>query len=127
MNGVVTATLEAVVELTVRGVGDVLVLAVIDTGFSGALLLPLEMIQRLALPMVSQTVAELGDGSEVVLDLYSGEVEWQGVWQVVRICAAANGALLGMELMKGSSLTVDIHVGGRVEILPLSKGRGLSG
>ncbi len=56
---------------------------VIDTGFSGAMTLPEELISEMQLQMSIQN--ELADGEIVPCDVFAGEVEWDGERVVIEI------------------------------------------
>ncbi len=70
--GYVNANYEAVIRLAVgNDTGQRLVIdAVIDTGFSGFVSLPSEIIEQLELPWSYRDRGTLGDGSEVIFDIY---------------------------------------------------------
>jgi clan AA aspartic protease len=51
----------------------------VDTGFTGELVLPQDRIAALGLPRSAVVRAELGDGSETVLEVYSCLIEWSGL------------------------------------------------
>ena len=65
MDGIVNVDRAATPSLTIRGANgqDEVIEAVIDTGFSGFLTLPLSLISSLALPWRGREQAVLGDGS----------------------------------------------------------------
>lgn len=94
----------------------------VDTGFSGALLLPLDLIAELRLPSVGSLPAVLGDGSTSRLKLYKGTILWEGRLRRILVGATTSVPLLGMELLYGSELTIEVVEGGGVVIreLPLS-------
>jgi clan AA aspartic protease len=94
--------------------------AVIDTGFSGFLTLPSEMIANLALPWSASDIVTLGDGSETLFDLYTGIVIWDGQYRDIYIAESETEPLLGMSLLYGYRLQVDTIEGGLVtiEMLP---------
>jgi clan AA aspartic protease len=81
--------------------------AVIDTGFSGFLTLPSEMIANLALPWSASDIVTLGDGSETLFDLYTGIVIWDGQYRDIYIAESETEPLLGMSLLYGYRLQVD--------------------
>jgi clan AA aspartic protease len=84
------------------------VAAWIDTGFTGELVLPLQLIQQMNLPLGPAIRAGLADGSEVDLDTYTRGLTWFG--QEHRIEVVANrGAfpLAGVGLLRDHVLTVD--------------------
>jgi clan AA aspartic protease len=94
--------------------------AIVDTGFTGFLSLPLADIQRLGLPYYGSEDGVLGDGSLCTFDMYSGRVIWDGEWRRVDINAAETTPLVGMSLLRGYRYQMDTVVGGRVVIEALS-------
>jgi clan AA aspartic protease len=80
----------------------------IDTGFTGALILPRETIRNLGLSKVGSIGAELGDGSTVFLDRFSCVIEWFSEEREVE--AVSNDGrfpLIGIGLLREHRLTVD--------------------
>jgi clan AA aspartic protease len=122
IRGQVTADREAVIELTVRGPqGDEQTIeTVVDTGFTGALTLPLPLILTLGLFYQNSTPAILADGSVVMCDAYEATVVWEGQARNITLHEAPGGALLGMALLYGSRMTLEIVDGGPVTIESLS-------
>ena len=59
----------------------------IDTGFTGDLVLPQDQIAALGLPHSAVVTAELGDGSAMVLEVYSCLTEWFGHVQQIEVIA----------------------------------------
>jgi clan AA aspartic protease len=122
MTGLVTAGREAVIRLPVRGTRgrEARVEAVIDTGFNGFLTLPARLIADLALPFATATRAVLGDGSRVDVDVFEGVVLWDNRERDVAVLAAEGGVLVGMSMLSGYRLTLDVEDGGSVlvEALP---------
>ena len=118
IEGVVNATREPVVTLAVQGPSGRAreIEAVIDTGFTGFLTLPPGLISELGLPFVAGNRATLADGSEVVFPSYGVAVMWDGQTIYVEADAAETTPLVGMRLMDGHSLYVEIEDGGRVVI-----------
>ena len=80
VTGEVNAYREAIVRLTVRGSegAEESFEAVLDTGFTGALTLPSNLIQMLGFPLRRRGRALLADGSESVFDTYEATVLWDG-------------------------------------------------
>jgi|SRR3712207_2713360 clan AA aspartic protease len=109
---------EAIVPLTLLGSGDarVEVEAVIDTGFTGHLTLPAGVVRSLALPGRGFVEVELADGSTSALSVYDARVLWGGWERPVPVYEAEGGPLVGMALLRGSRLTVDVQPGGPVVI-----------
>jgi clan AA aspartic protease len=94
--------------------------AIVDTGFTGFLSLPLADIQQLGLPYYGSEDGVLGDGSLCTFDMYSGMVIWDGEWRRVDINAAETTPLVGMSLLRGYRYQMDTIVGGRVVIESLA-------
>jgi len=123
IDGRVTQDLEAVVPVTVRGRdrASATLSFTIDTGFDGYLCLPAEQVRGLDLAPVGAQVVVLGDGREAELDLYAAFVEWQGRLVPVSVLELEGGALLGMSLLHGSRVTMDIVAEGPLRIEQLSR------
>ncbi len=94
--------------------------AVVDTGFTGALCLPPERVRSLSLPLVGRGVAVLADGRAVETRVHRARVVWNGRERVARVLATEGGPLVGMALLGGSRLWVDIVPGGSVVIEELA-------
>ncbi|GCA91252.1 clan AA aspartic protease [Microcystis aeruginosa] len=120
MQGYVNQNYEAMLCLVVRN-GDKLksITAVIDTGFTGFLSLPIATIRELELSWSYRERATLGDGSEVLFDIYDGMVIWGGQYREIEINAAETEPLIGMSLLRGYRLQVDTVQGGLVTISEL--------
>lgn len=120
IQGLVNARHEAVVRLRLRGQSGVeSVDAVIDSGFTSSLTLPASTVIALGLIRQSGGTATLADGSVRQFDIYAAEVEWDGAWRPVLVSAVGNECLLGMRLLAGHRLRIDIVPGGLVEIMAL--------
>jgi clan AA aspartic protease len=119
--GVVNARHEATVRLKLRGPGGVEsdVDFIIDSGFTASLTLPMTLITTLGLARATGSSALLADGSVRQFDVYAVEVAWGGNWKTVMVSAIGNESLLGMRLLAGHKLVIDVVPGGLVEILPL--------
>ena len=118
IQGVVNAAYEAVVPLTVQGPdGQARAIeAVIDTGFSGFLTMSSGMVAELGLPFVNISQAILADGSEATLNVYRAIVLWDGEPRYVRVYAADATHLIGMRMLDGHDLSIEVRDGGRVII-----------
>lgn len=95
-------------------------IAVLDTGFTGALTLPSASIQRLALPYLHEQVATLADGATFVTPTYEAEVVWDEQSRAVTVMAAEGAPLVGMALLHGYHLGLDVVSGGAVSITQLT-------
>lgn len=120
IRGVVNAGLEAIVRLRVRGPGGAECDAdlIVDSGFTSSLTLPPTTVTALGLARHSGGTAVLADGSVRLFDIFAAEVEWGGTWRAVLVSVVGNEALLGMRLLAGQKLGIEVVPGGLVEILP---------
>ena len=118
IEGSVNAALEAVVTLDLRGPADQIrsVDAVVDTGFSRFLTLPSSVVAELGLAFAGARLVVLADGSEVALDAYAVTVLWDGRPREIVAYAAETTPLIGMSMLDGHSLYVEVESGGRVVI-----------
>jgi clan AA aspartic protease len=121
MNGTISANREAVLKLTVyRADGQTQEIdAAIDTGFNDFLTLRPEQIAEFGLNRRAFIRASLGDGSIVSLPVYSAIVLWHGQSRAVDVLETDNDPLIGMALLYGSRLLLDVIDGGAVTISPL--------
>jgi clan AA aspartic protease len=90
--------------------------AIVDTGFNGWLSLPPSLIAQLNLRWKRRGRAILGDGSECIFNVYEAVVVWDGVLLTIPIDEADSEPLVGMSLMEGYQLTVQVFEDGRVEL-----------
>ena len=120
INGSVSSDLEAVVRLPLRGPqGEIEIEVVVDTGFNGCLSLPLEIIDELGLEFQSKGVGELADGSKKSFGIYEALVFWNGRLLRIPVGALDSAPLLGMTLLHGSELAIQVFAGGEVMIREL--------
>jgi len=121
IRGVVNARREALVALRIRGPGgdEMAVDAVVDSGFTAALALPVDLVSALGLAPQSVGGAVLADGSLRQFDIYAAEVAWGDDWRPVLVSAVGAEVLLGMWLMANHELRIAVVPGGDVEITPL--------
>ena len=122
MQGYVNKNYEATILIVVRN-NDKLksINAVIDTGFTGFLSLPNEIITELDLPWSYRDRGTLGDGSEVLFDIYDAIAIWDGKSQEIEVNSAETDPLIGMSMLRGYRLQVDTIEGGLVIITDLSE------
>ncbi len=121
ITGIVTVAREAVISLTVRGPNgqEQEIEAVIDTGFDGSLTLSPALLTALGLPWRRRGRALLADGNESVFDIYEATVIWDGTARRVSVDEVDVMPLVGMALLYGYELTMQIVEGGRVLLKPL--------
>jgi clan AA aspartic protease len=112
---------EAVIRLKVRGPAGPFdqIESVIDTGFTEYLTLPPSVIAALGLAFRSTTSMTLADGSAVQMNVHEAIVLWDGRERLVPVHEAASEPLLGIGLLYGSRLLIDVVDGGDVRIEPL--------
>ncbi len=120
--GTVNARNEALVQLRLRGPSGIetAIETIVDSGFTAALTLPMANVTALNLTRNSGSEAVMADGSVRQFDIYAAEVWWGNGWQSVMVSAVGYESLLGMRLLAGHQLRVDVIAGGVVEITPLS-------
>ena len=125
MRGQVTAQREAAVRGRVGLLGQKKkeVDAVVDTGFTDHLTMPATMVEDLELPFRLDAYAVLADGSSVRVSAYDAWVEWHGQERPILVFAVDGGPLLGMAMLYGSRLTLDVVDGGSVVIEALARRR----
>ena len=126
--GQITAENQAVVPIEVHGSeGQKAQLdATIDTGYNGFLTLPRALIEELELPSAGPARAALGDGNEVRMEVFLGAVQWQDGPKDVLVLAAEGEVLLGMAMLLGCRLTVDVEAEGAVSIESLTHIRAVN-
>ncbi len=119
--GRITVNREVIVELEVVSSSheNENVEAVIDTGFNGYLILPIDLVNQLELQPAGNRRATLGDGTTVVLEVFLAKVIWHGREREVLVLQAEGGPLIGMSLLYGNRVTLTIVNGGDVTIEPI--------
>ena|SRR5438876_5530673 len=125
IKGVVSANLEATVKLSlIAGNGDRhQIEAVVDTGFNGLLMLPLSFLTSLQCTRLGRGRAILADGREKVFYFYGATIIWQGRPRRVEVDGSEHFALIGMKLLEGYNLEIDVINGGKLTIKRLAPAR----
>ena len=118
IEGAVNAELEAVVTIPMIGPEgqDREIRAVVDTGFNGYLILPPTLVAELGLSVVGHGEAVLADGSEAAFDVYGVTMLWDGQPRYVETGAVGVDPLVGMAMLDGHDLSIQVRDGGRVVI-----------
>ena len=121
ITGSVNSHLEGVIRLMLRGLQGQRrrISAVIDTGFNGALTLPLDVITQLGLTWMQTSAVVLGNGDTCDCDTYAGIVVWDRRPINIMVEEAETTPLVGMELMRGFELKLQVQRRGPVTIKPL--------
>ena len=118
MTGMINDSKEAVLTVPVQGLNgqQVEVEAVLDTGYNGAVSLPPEVIAALRLLPRGTRLETLGDGTTVSLDIYRATVVWDGLPRPLYVMATEGVSLIGMSLLYGYRVVMDVVDGGIVTI-----------
>ena len=118
ISGQINSNIEAVISVPIQDKdGQIRTYqAVIDTGFSGYLTLPLSVVSILQLPIIETRAFSLGDNQRVDFDLYSVTVVWDGEVREILALASEAFPLVGMSLLKGFHLSMDVVDGGEVSL-----------
>jgi clan AA aspartic protease len=118
IHGVVSKNREATISLVVVNESrqTKLITAVIDTGYTGFLSLPPEIIAELNLSWTGIDRGTLGDGSEVTFEVYAAKVIWDGEYRDIPINEAETDPLVGISLLYGYDLHIQTVEGGDVTI-----------
>ena len=95
--------------------------AVIDTGYTASLTLPPALIQVLGLRWQTVDRATLADGSECLFDVYEAKVAWDGKVRHILVDEADADSLVGMRLLKGHELKMQVRPRGKVTIKRLPR------
>src|SRR2546423_11523153 len=109
MTGVVTALDEALIQLQLRSAQtEITGEAVLDTGFNGALVITPADAEALGISAQYLQAYELADGTSKLLPVAMIDVLWSSHWRVVLAVIAGGGALIGMTLLRGMRVTLDV-------------------
>jgi len=118
IEGFVNANHEAVVPLVLRGPEGQTreVNAVIDTGYSGFLTLPPALVDELELPFAYVGRAFLANDDQVEFHVHDVTLLWDGEPRDIEADATGSTPLVGMLLLNGHDLKIQVGDGGRVII-----------
>jgi clan AA aspartic protease len=116
---------EARIRLKVKGPGgrQRTIDAVIDTGYTGSLTLPRALIAALCLRWRSVDRGTLADGSECLFDVYEAKVVWDGEIRDIFIDEADADPLVGMRILRGHELKIEVLDKGKVTLKRLASSR----
>ncbi len=118
IEGVVNTAHEAVITLAIQGPSGQAseIDAVVDSGFSGFLTVTPALVSELGFNLRGTGRATLADGSEAKFEVYDVTVLWDGRRRHIEAEAADTTPLVGMRLLAGHSLYMEVEDGGRVVI-----------
>ena len=121
MIGFVTPDFKAAVRVTLIDERDLLheTEVFVDTGFNGDLSLPHAVLHDAGASFLEETIVQLADGHSVTFAVYVVLVEWSGTQRRVEAFATSGDPVLGMRLLEGSELRIEVKSGGAVTIEPL--------
>ena len=118
IEGAVNIAYEAVIPLRLQGPEGLArdIEAVVDTGYSGFLTLPATLVTELSLPFAYVGWAFLANDDEVSFDVHDVTVLWDGQPRLIQADATGSAPLVGMLLLDGHDLNIQVTRGGRVVI-----------
>ena len=90
--------------------------AVVDTGYTGFLILSPALVDELGLPFAYASQAFLANDTEVDFDVHHVTVLWDDQPREIEVDATGSTPLVGMLLLDGYDLNVQVRNGGRVLI-----------
>ncbi len=106
------------IPLTVKGFNseELVVQAILDTGFSDWLSLTNKQIEALGLLPSGVAESELADGSIVPVTLYTAIVVWEGIERLIEVVGGDVDPLMGVKLLDGYRLTADFKDNGMIHL-----------
>jgi clan AA aspartic protease len=121
ITGVVNAHREATIRLPLQAADgrDQEIEAILDTGFNGSLTLPPAVIAALGLPWRTRGLVILANGAEEQCDIYAAAVLWDGVPRNILVETADTDPLVGMALLYGHDVRMQVVEGGSIIIQAL--------
>lgn len=93
--------------------------AILDTGFTDYLTLPEFLIDYLKLPRIGTRRTIIAHGGAVFLNLYLAKVIWHDKERDIEVLQTDRQPLVGISLLHGSRVTLDVVTNGNVTIVPL--------
>ena len=96
-----------------RGQSDIFV-AIVDTGFTGAIALPSQTIEMLGLEWHRDGLLLMGDARRVSVPTFTAKVMWQGMTRTVPVHQTEGEPTLGMELFRDTKLSMEVRENGSV-------------
>jgi clan AA aspartic protease len=125
--GFVSTDHEALVRVTVRAPDgqDHEIEAVLDTGFTGSLTLPPAVISEFGLAWQGSGPVVLANGATDQCDFYAADIIWDGRGKPILVDSADVKPLIGMDLLYGYEVRIEVTDGGSVTIEELPQ-RSLS-
>ena len=118
IEGAVNADYEAIIPLRLQGPDGRTrdIEAVVDTGCTGSLILSPALVDELGLPFAYTGKGVLANDEEVSFGVHDVTVLWDGQPRDIEAAATGSTPLVGMLLLDGHDLNVQVRNGGRVLI-----------
>ena len=120
ITGHINSKLEAIIAITIVAKDDKIreFEALVDTGYTGFLTLPLAILAELNLEIFASGRLTMADGHAVDVDLYQATILWDGQPRTIEVDALESEVLVGMSLLEGYDLHVHTVVDGQITINP---------
>jgi clan AA aspartic protease len=100
--------------------------AIVDTGSTAWLTLPRATIDSLGLKWVREGRGLLADNSVATFNVFDAVVIWNRRVRRIFVDESESIPLVGMSLLSGFELRIEVREGGKVSIRPLPTRRGRS-
>ena len=107
-------------QLLSEGRQSIIVQALLDSGFSGAVSLPQEMVDKLGLESVGGRYATLADGIDQRVQVYIGSVQFAGDDYRSAIQAFGDEPMVGMHLLQSAKICFEAVPDGDVNLKRLN-------
>ena len=89
---------------------------ILDTGFDGFLALPPELIQRLGLEPAESVFVTFANGRRELWNAWECRILWHDLPRDIVIFESRGETLLGMALLEGSQVNIQVRIDGAVII-----------
>ena len=97
--------------------GPFVVEFIVDTGFDGELALPPSLIARLDAEIAGRQTLSLADGTTLFSPYYRAAIkDWEGAERLTEVLLLDGQPLLGVNLLHGYLLQMEMTEGGEVDI-----------
>ena len=117
INGIVIGRQPQIkVIIRISGFPDLEISCVINTGFEGALALPVVAISKLQLPYVASINTKLANDEDFVTPVHRATVVWDGVELEVPVLAMGVRPQIGTLLLNNCNLNIDFSDGSILSI-----------
>ena len=113
---------EPVINVMVHGVSGrrINVSFVLDTGFTGFLILPPDIVESLGVDVISPVSLHTPGRRRTHGTLHRVKVDWDGELRDMEVICMESDALLGMSALEDYEVVLEVAEGGLVSISPIS-------